>query len=450
MKAEEIDGVKSEIKAEYKKVDDEIQSLIAQVNDAVAKAAGERGFGAELEEANARVQQIAAAYRGEFNKNYVSALSLHHRPAEKPRRSDQSHRPQLHRREAEARRREQGQRRQDRRHRDRPQRVQERPRLGAAEEHRGPAVAPAQVDTFNTEQAKLQNEVQNLQNKLRQLDEDMTKKLVLSQQNVREWRDRVERKENVLDLRDGHITFVDYNRGEVQANVVRSQGARPQMQFAIFDAASPGIPTDKPKGTIELVSVGDQFSIARITKTFDSISPIRVGDIVYSSAWSPNEPMRFALIGKIDMNRDNRDDREDLKRMIQQAGGIVDYDLPPPGAGKESGKLTGSDSWYVIDERPPLIPVAEDKNVTANENTDFLQKQTDAVREARLSGVRPMPIERLLPSSATTTTPRSWDVPRSRRGVHEARPDAPPAPRGRRGPGRAQGRGAAPQEEAPK
>ena len=71
----------------------------------------------------------------------------------------------------------------------------------------------------------------------------------------------------------------------------------------------------------------------------NEIEPIRVGDIVYSPAWSPEEPMRFALIGKIDVNRDGKDDRQDLKRMIEEAGGIVDYDLPPPNHGKESGKL---------------------------------------------------------------------------------------------------------------
>ena len=45
--------------------------------------------------------------------------------------------------------------------------------------------------------------------------------------------------------------------------------------------------------------------------------------------------MRFALIGKIDVNRDGKDDRQDLKRMIEDAGGVVDYDLPPPEFGKE-------------------------------------------------------------------------------------------------------------------
>ena len=67
------------------------------------------------------------------------------------------------------------------------------------------------------------------------------------------------------------------------------------MKMTIFDARSPGIPTEKPKGSIMLTQVGEQFSSAKIVKTaFDSpIDPIRVGDIVYSAAWSPNQPMRL-------------------------------------------------------------------------------------------------------------------------------------------------------------
>ena len=99
-------------------------------------------------------------------------------------------------------------------------------------------------------------------------------------------------------------------------------GARPQMKMTIFDKHSPGIPTEKPKGSIELTSVGERFSTAKIIKTYSAIDPIRVGDIVYSAAWSPNQPMRFALVGKMDVNRDGRDDREELKRMIQEAGGV--------------------------------------------------------------------------------------------------------------------------------
>ena len=128
------------------------------------------------------------------------------------------------------------------------------------------------------------------------------------------------------------------------------------MKMTVFDADSPGVPTERPKGNIQLIQVGDQTSIARIDRVVSTINPIRVGDIVYSPAWSPEEPMRFALIGKIDVNRDGKDDREDLKRLIEEAGGVVDYDLPPPGygLGQPQGKLTPRISWYVTDQRMPL------------------------------------------------------------------------------------------------
>lgn len=161
---------------------------------------------------------------------------------------------------------------------------------------------------------------------------------------------------------------------------------------------SPGVPTEKPKGTIEVTQVGDQFSNARIIKTNNPIDPIRVGDIVYSAAWSPNIPMRFALVGQIDVNRDGRDDRQELKRMIEDAGGVIDYDLPPPNVGKPTGTLSPRIDWYVIDERQPLRQVynsGKSEQFLTMQNT-LAQKKGEAIKEARLNGIRPMPIERLL------------------------------------------------------
>ena len=176
-----------------------------------------------------------------------------------------------------------------------------------------------------------------------------------------------------------------------------SKGVRPQMSFTIFDKHAPGIPTDKPKGTIELVYVTDSFSIGKIVKTFNPLEPMSKDDIVYSPAWSPNDPMRFALIGKMDVNRDGRDDRADLKRMIVAAGGVVDYDLPPPEAGKEAGQLTGRDSWYVFDDRMPFVlEFKTGKEGTTLEQEEFIKKKSEAIKEARLLGVRPMEIGRLL------------------------------------------------------
>ncbi len=171
------------------------------------------------------------------------------------------------------------------------------------------------------------------------------------------------------------------------------------MKMTIFDARSPGIPTEKPKGNIELTAIGDQFSTARIIKTDNPIDPIRVGDIVYSAAWSPNQPMRFALVGKIDVNRDGKDDREELKRMIQEAGGVVDFDLPPPGRRQGDGHAVAADR-LVRHRRSAAAP----RDVTSRQTeqrrcrgkSKLEKRMGEVIKEARLNGIRPMPIERLL------------------------------------------------------
>ena len=107
--------------------------------------------------------------------------------------------------------------------------------------------------------------------------------------------------------------------------------------------------------------------------------------------------MRFALVGKIDVNRDGRDDRAELKRMIQEAGGTVDFDLPPADLGKESGVLSPRIDWYVTDERVPLRDTFNQKNSGVEVAQELLNKRVGAViKEARLNGIRPMTIERLL------------------------------------------------------
>jgi hypothetical protein len=397
LRSEGSEAVKNEIKKEYDKIDKDLDALITEATAAVAKAQAAGAQGTDLEDAKARVQQIVKTYQGEPDKTFMSSLdrmtdllknlsllttqlSINYTEVKRGLEgSSEAAAQKVAVAEKQASDANNDLAAEQQKH------VDERQSL------------LTKLDTFSTERARLETEVANLTAKLRQLDEDTSRRQELAQQTIRDLRDTIDKEETVLDRPDGRVTYVDYSRGEVHTDLKRSQGVRPQMVFAIFDAKSAGVPTDKPKGSIELIDVSDRSSVARILKTNDNIAPIRVGDIVYSAAWSPNEPMRFALIGKIDVNRDGVDDRDDLKRMIEAAGGIVDYDLPPPEVGRESGKLTGLDAWYVIDDRPPLAEIYQPKVVTANQSAEFLTKRSEAIREARLNGVRPIPIQRLLP-----------------------------------------------------
>jgi hypothetical protein len=112
----------------------------------------------------------------------------------------------------------------------------------------------------------------------------------------------------------------------------------------------------------------------------------------------------FALVGRIDLNRDNQDDRQDLKQIIEEAGGIVEFDFPPPDVGQQSGTLSDRIDWSVIDSRVPLREVRSSNfNRVVAERPDIQKQMSELLKEARLDGIRPMPIERLLSFLANGT-----------------------------------------------
>jgi len=308
-RVDEFEAAKAEIQAEQKKVDDDINTLIGQVNDAITKVQAAGASTPELEDTKTKVQQISNAYLTEPNKTYISSLSrlkdmlksivlldleLSRDYAALKKNLESTNSVNQSKLEVEAKGHSGAKKELEDEHN---KHIQERDQL------------LTKVDQYQTEISRQATEIATLNTKLRQMDEDFSKRNRLAQDTLREYRDQIERKETVLDSPDGRVTFVDYNKFEVRTNLTNSMGARPQMNFTIFDANAPGIPTEKPKGTIELTYVGDGYSLGRIVKTFNPLQPMRTGDIVYSPAWSPNEPMRFALIGKMDVNRDGRDDR---------------------------------------------------------------------------------------------------------------------------------------------
>jgi hypothetical protein len=396
-RAEEVDAAKAEIAAFFKKNSDRVSSLAAQTTASIQKAKQAGVDSKDIDDALARVQSIISSYQAEPNKNFMSTLdrltelmenvnllgnemSSNYVGLRKSLESTTSVAKKQIDVEAKA---------------ASDSKADLEAEHNKHESERQTLLT--KVDQLQTANNDAMTKIANLETQIKQQSEDAARKLELANSIMREQRDRLDKTDVVLDKPGGYISYVDLDRREVHVNITRRMGARPQMKMTVFDAGSPGVPTETPKGNIQLTHVGDQYSVARIDRVNSSINPFRIGDIVYSPAWSPDEPMRFALIGKMDVNRDGKDDRQDLKRMIEEAGGVVDYDLPPPGYGSESGKLTARDAWYVIDERPPLRERFEAKSDRAiAEQAKFDAKKGQVIKQARAEGIRPMPIQRLL------------------------------------------------------
>jgi hypothetical protein len=433
VRAQEADAAKSEIDAHYKKVYERLDALGSSVKAAVQKAQQAGAQPQEVQELQDKIGQAIQSFRGETNRNYISSLDrltevmenlamlttemgsnyLEVRHSLESATNVTKQQVDVQTKNAEASRADLLD--EQNKHRDERQSLL------------------TKVETLTKDNDSKTTEIANLRADIDRIKVDYSKEKDQLRGIISELHDKADRVDTILDHPDGFITYVDYESREVHLNVNQSMGARPQMVLSVFDARSPGIPTEKPKGTIEVTKVGERISVGRIVRTVNPIDPIRIGDIVYSAAWSPNSPTRFALIGKIDINRDGRDDREELKRMIQEAGGIVEYDLPPVYIGKETGKLTPKIEWFVTDERMPLRDVyrARSEPLIADE-AKLAQRKGEVIKEARADGIRPMPIERLLNflgydmNAAVVGRPEAVDQ-RSLNRVLTKKPQAAPA-----------------------
>jgi len=399
-RVDDFDAVKAEIAAEKKKIDDDLALIGPAVLEAISKvqAAGESN--PALDEVKQVATKLSTEYANDPNKSFLSALGRVKDLLKNQARMTAV----LATNYTELKRSLEATNTVNKQQMDVV--VKSRDDTKADLEKEQTTHAEARSDLHNkvteaeTDIEEKSTEIASLKQERRQYGETTSTNMKALSNQVRELREAISKDETILDQPDGKITWVDYGDGMVRTNLTRNMGARPQMKFTVFDSGSPGIPTEKPKGVIQLTNVTDQYSVGRIVETKNSIDPIRESDIVYSPAWSPNEPMRFALIGLMDINRDGKDDRSDLIRMIEAAGGIVDYDLPPPDVGKERGKISGYDAWYVIDDpklRPPLTDVSNRAEALGTAEYElYLKQRSAAISTARDAGVRPILIGRLL------------------------------------------------------
>ena len=150
-----------------------------------------------------------------------------------------------------------------------------------------------------------------------------------------------------VDVQDFQGKIVEVRNG-IYINLGRADGLRPGVRFGVVNSDESRVADAQPKARIEVVEVISGSEHLSRCKVLSDRTPITIlrGDSIYSPAWQPGRKVEFALAGKLDINGDGIDDRETIKTMIAQNGGLVTMDLPPTGTG--SGELSVTTRWLVI------------------------------------------------------------------------------------------------------
>jgi hypothetical protein len=153
---------------------------------------------------------------------------------------------------------------------------------------------------------------------------------------------------------DGHIVRVNQKQQMVWIDRGRSDGLLRQTTFSVYDHNESGITSTKAKGRIEVLTVGENMSEARILEDSPA-NPIIGGDIIETPAWSPGQHIHFALAMKMDVNKDRVDDFDMVKNIIQMNGGVIDAELrtdPSTGKPLRKGDISVETRYFVEGEKP--------------------------------------------------------------------------------------------------
>ncbi len=143
---------------------------------------------------------------------------------------------------------------------------------------------------------------------------------------------------NVASGADGDLVYISLGK---------SHNLKPGVIFGVIGSDVSRVADAKPKASIEVIRVIEQnLSICKVVPGKASI--ILSGDSIYSPAWQPNKVVEFALVGKMDLNGDGKDDRNTVKALIEQSGGKVTADLTPEGI--LVGQLSVDTRWMVVGE----------------------------------------------------------------------------------------------------
>lgn len=250
---------------------------------------------------------------------------------------------------------------------------------------------------------QLARQAEQVRAELQRRVDDMQLQLKTSQAQLTVAKERLNQFEGTtFEQPDGAVTAVNQRTGTVWVNVGRDDGLRPNIAFRIYPQGSSGLEGAEAKGTIEITKVHNGHTAEARIVSDDHLRPIMRGDLIASPVWNPGARLRFALVGKMDINSDGRDDRQLVIQLIQRTGGVIDAQDSPEGEVK--GQLSVHTRYLVEGDRP-----------TEAADREQLAAYTELDRQATQLRVQRISVDRLLDEMGYSSRvrrvsdPRLWD-----------------------------------------
>lgn len=232
---------------------------------------------------------------------------------------------------------------------------------------------------FEAEREKTQQELTKLQAENTKLTKE-TERLRFEVQRLK--KEIAQLVNQTMDHPDGEVTWVNQQSKFAYINLGSADGLQRLTQFKVYGGDVENLADAKPKGSIEVTRIlGPHRSEALITDD-EHTNPIVRGDLIFTPIWEAGNPMRFALAGFMDLDKDGVSDRELVKNIIALNGGVVDAEVTDEG--KREGELSIQTTYLVLGKPP------------TDKTPELVAEFTRVTNEAKDLGVKEITVDRLL------------------------------------------------------
>jgi|GEM_PF-721398 len=202
-------------------------------------------------------------------------------------------------------------------------------------------------DEFRQEQRERESVLDEL-NALRKQKEAEIREFEKSVTTLREQLNNLE--DLSFDRPDGFIVRVDNTVRSVWINVGSDDGLKTQTTFSVYTKGNNGYGRGNAdiKAKIKVTKIrGPRLSEA-IILTEDLARPIQAGDPIYSPAWSRGLKEYFSFVGVVDMNGDEKSDRELLHSVLENSGAGIEVEIDDAGNRIPEGAQLSVKSKFLV------------------------------------------------------------------------------------------------------